>query len=279
MDETAQFAYLKPLPLYEKETPYHNFIDSTTNIVTNRPHPQSVVDIRGKTEDFTLGTHGFEFRVHPLPAVNWQDEGEIKEVYIGDLKALVHDLIPERIERCEMFDFRLRSVGALQKNVPRHPGLCGTYKMPPAMTSPLGVLEWLKREIGGDEANTIVNRHRVRVINIWRPLVEVVQDYPLAMCDSRTVKPSDLVHSAHVSSDYVRRNYLVKYSKDFRFYYLSKMTKSEICAFVVFDSLAVGKDHVRTPPHSAFRHTELPRSDTQPRESIEVRLLVLTPLG
>ncbi|KAK0732314.1 hypothetical protein B0H67DRAFT_597883 [Lasiosphaeris hirsuta] len=283
MDETARFAYLRPLPLYEEETPYHNFIDSRTNIVVERPQLQSVLDIRGKTKDFTLDTCGFEFRQHPLPAINWQNEDEIKEEYIGDLKSLVHDMFPERVERCEMFDFRLRSVGALQKNVPLHPGLCGTYKMPPAMTvhidqSPLGVLEWLKRETGEVEANTIVNKHRVRVLNIWRPLVDVVEDYPLAMCDPRTVRPSDLVHSAHVSSDYVRRNYLVKYSERFQFYYLSKMTKNEVCAFVVFDSQAVGKDFVRTPPHSAFRHTELPKSDTRPRESIEVRLLVLTPL-
>lgn len=65
------------------------------------------------------------------------------------------------------------------------------------------------------------------------------------MCDARTVKQSDLVSSAHVSDDYVRRNYLVKYSQDFQFYYLSRMTKEEVCAFIVFDSSGVGEDRIR----------------------------------
>lgn len=68
---------------------------------------------------------------------------------------------------------------------------------------------------------------------------------PLAMCDARTVKPSDLVSSAHISTDYVRRNFLVKNSQAYKYYYLSRMTKEEVCAFMVFDSAAVGGDQVR----------------------------------
>lgn len=64
------------------------------------------------------------------------------------------------------------------------------------------------------------------------------------MCDARTAKPSDLVSSVHVSADYPRRNYFVKYSEEFQFYYLSKMTKEEVCAFMVFDSKAVEEDRI-----------------------------------
>ncbi|KAI9740309.1 MAG: hypothetical protein M1834_004887 [Cirrosporium novae-zelandiae] len=241
MNENAQFFYLKALPLYELEKPYHNFTDGTSNIITEKPPLQSVLDIRGREKEFTLATHGFEYRRHALPAVNWRDEGDIKKTYLEDLKLFVPKLIPETVQRCEMFDFRLRSVAAFQSSTPMHPGLCGTYKMSPALSvhvdqSPVGILEWLKRELGQEETTEIVNNYRVRVINIWRPLVDVVEDVPLAMCDVRTVKPSDLVSSAHVSGDYVRRNYLVKYSQDFQFYYLSKMVKEEVCAFMVFDS-------------------------------------------
>ncbi|RYP76695.1 hypothetical protein DL771_001617 [Monosporascus sp. 5C6A] len=279
MDEESQFVYLKPLPCYEHEVPYHNFINGKTNVVVDRPPPQVVRDVRGQEKKFTLAANGFEFRQHTLPVVDWQKKSEIEEIYVKDVKNFVQKLVPEKVERCEMFDFRLDQ-------------------------SPLGVLEWLQREFGQEEATEMVNKYRVRVINIWRPLVDVVEDVPLVMCDAQTVKPSDLVHSAHVSDDYVRRNYLVKYNEDFRFYYLSKMTRNEICAFMVFDSSAVGEDSIRkavplcsqsiyissdltfcigvgTPPHAAFRHTKHWSSDTQStcRESIEVRLLVLSALS
>ncbi|RYP51128.1 hypothetical protein DL768_003475 [Monosporascus sp. mg162] len=282
MDEVAQFTYLKDLPLYEREVPYRNFIDGACNIILDQPPPQPVQDIRGREKEFTLATQGFEYREHALPAVvDWQDKGEIEEIYVEALKSFVQDLIPENVQRCEMFDFRLRSAEASRSDIPLHPDLSGTYKMPPAMTvhvdqSPLGVLEWLRRQFGQEETNQIVNKYRVRVINIWRPLVDVVEDLPLAMCDSRTVKPSDLVHSAHASADNVRRTYLVKYNKDFRFYYLSRMTKNEVCAFTVFDSAEFGGDSIRTPPHAAFHLSNPWSPDRRPRESIEVRLLVLS---
>ncbi|KAG0639753.1 hypothetical protein HOY80DRAFT_1015787 [Tuber brumale] len=296
MDESAQFFYLKSLPLYEIEKPYHDFTDGASNIKTEKRPLQSVLDIRGREREFTLALHGFEYRTRALPVVNWKDEEEIKRTYVEDLKVFVHELVPETVQRCEMFDFRLRSVEAIQSKIPIHPGLCGTYKLSPAQLvhvgefllmpakwggedqTPEGVLEWLKRELGQEETAEIVKNYRVRVINIWRPLVDVVTDNPLAMCDARTVKVADLVGSVHVSSDYTRRNYIVKYSPDFQFYYLSKMTKEEICAFMVFDSCGVGEERIRTPPHSAFWHSEKWRSDECSRESIEVRMLVLSAL-
>jgi hypothetical protein len=304
MDESAQFFYLKFLPLYEIEKPYHNFTDGASNITTEKRPLQPVLDIRGREREFTLAIHGFEYRTRALPVVNWKDEEEIKKTYVDDLKVFVHELVPETVQRCEMFDFRLRSVEAIQSKIPIHPGLCGTYKLSPALLvhigesllmsgkwggggwdymhvadqTPEGVLEWLKRELGREETAEIVKKYRVRVINIWRPLVDVVEDNPLAMCDARTVKASDLVSSVHVSSDYTRRNYIVKYSPDFKFYYLSKMMKEEVCAFMVFDSCGVGEERIRTPPHSAFWHSEKWRSDKYPRESIEVRMLVLSAL-
>jgi hypothetical protein len=110
MNEEAQFFYLKPLPLYELEKPYHNFIDGTSNITLEQPPLQSVLDIRGREKEFTLATHGFEYRRRALPAVNWGDEGDINKTYLEDLKMFVHELVPETVQRCEMFDFRVRLV-------------------------------------------------------------------------------------------------------------------------------------------------------------------------
>lgn len=69
--------------------------------------------------------------------------------------------------------------------------------------------------------------------------MDVVEDYPLTMCDCRTVDASDLVEIVQLNEDYPRRNYLVTYNEGMRFHYLSRMTKDEICSFIVFDSKAI----------------------------------------
>lgn len=75
--------------------------------------------------------------------------------------------------------------------------------------------------------------------SIWRPLVDVVEELPLTVCDARTVGSEDLLEVEFINADYVRRSYLVKYSEKFRFYYLNRMTKDEVVVFKVFDSADV----------------------------------------
>lgn len=108
MNETAQLYYLKSLPRYEFETPYHNFIDNTSNIITELVQSQPVLDIRGRENEFKLVPHGFEYRRRTLPVVNWNDKGDIQNIYVEDLKSFVSELVPETVQRCEMFDFRVR---------------------------------------------------------------------------------------------------------------------------------------------------------------------------
>lgn len=112
MDEEAQFAFLAALPRYEDEVPFHNFINGKTNIEVDR-RPQVVRDVRGQQDKFTLGTTGFQFCQHILPAVDWKSKSEIEDIYVEDLKNLVQQLVPEEVRRCEMFDFRVSRVHLL----------------------------------------------------------------------------------------------------------------------------------------------------------------------
>ncbi|KAF8544824.1 hypothetical protein BDD12DRAFT_800806 [Trichophaea hybrida] len=88
-----------------------------------------------------------------------------------------------------------------------------------------------------------------RIESVWRPIVEVVDQ---------------------------RRNFLAKYNENFRFYYLSNMTKDEVCVFKVFDSEDTKAHCV---PRASFWHRDFNSPDLPPRESIEVRLLVLSEHG
>ena len=73
-------------------------------------------------------------------------------------------------------------------------------------------------------------------VSTWRPLVDVVETSPFAVCDVRTMSPSDLLELEVISTNHVRRSFLAKYSEKFRFYYLSRMKREEVCVFKVFDS-------------------------------------------
>ncbi len=72
--------------------------------------------------------------------------------------------------------------------------------------------------------------------SVWRPLVDIVEDHPLALCDARTANVDDIIEVSFVDRGYIRPNFMAKYNKNFRFCYLGGMHSDEMCIFKVFDS-------------------------------------------
>ncbi|KAI1392899.1 uncharacterized protein F4822DRAFT_145843 [Hypoxylon trugodes] len=282
MDETTKLWYMQASPLYETERPYHIFEPlppecKPGNLSFELGPPQSIKDVRGHEREYTLQIHGFAFKSRILPNVNWNDETDISTKYIEDLRRALSEVpgLGSDIETCKILDWRIRKSGS--ENVLENPGADRMVKISPAYIvhidqSPAGVLHRIRKQFGA-EIEALIHGHRVQVINIWRPLVAVVEDLPLALCDARTVSQEDLVETEFINTDDIRRSYMVKYSDSFQFHYLSRMTKDEICIFKVFDSADVETKWV---PHAAFNHA-VPSPDYAPRESIEVRFLVFSP--
>ena len=72
--------------------------------------------------------------------------------------------------------------------------------------------------------------------SLWRPVNGPVENFPLAMCDGRTVSPT-----ARVQSDRIRRKYtggttFVLQESEQRWYYLSHQKNNEVTIFKNFDS-------------------------------------------
>ena len=118
---------------------------------------------------------------------------------------------------------------------------------------------------------------RVVSLNFWRGLSSVVDDYPLAVCDGRTVKETDLFET-HVygygASNYSWHEvgietYSVKFSRDQRWYFYPRMSPDEVLVIKSYDSLGVIG---RTCPHCAFANPDALVS-SPPRRSIELRVL------
>ena len=129
-----------------------------------------------------------------------------------------------------------------------------------------------------------------QIINLWRPISHPAFDWPLALCDYRSIDPvNDLVPTILRYPDRDGETLGVKYNPNHRWKYLKGMDPEE---FVLikwyvptglkdctaadgnssFDSKDDGKTAILTP-HTAFDDTTKPEGAPL-RESIELRLLV-----
>ncbi|KAI4233711.1 MAG: hypothetical protein LQ349_004235 [Xanthoria aureola] len=73
--------------------------------------------------------------------------------------------------------------------------------------------------------------------SIWKPLRGPVRDWPLALCDARTIDPArDLVTGDVVYQDHAEENYQVCYNPRQRWLYLSDQMPHEMLVFRTADS-------------------------------------------
>lgn len=63
-----------------------------------------------------------------------------------------------------------------------------------------------------------------------------MEDWPLAVCDGRTVKKSSLIEADVVRRDYISSNMFLKYDEDHKWHYLDKQQANEILIFKQFDT-------------------------------------------
>ena len=77
-----------------------------------------------------------------------------------------------------------------------------------------------------------------------------MEQWPLGVCDSRTVTLGDMDELHYVTEAFTRRSYLAKWSDAYRFHYLSRMTPDEAVVFKIFDSAY----HVPGQKHVAGSH-------------------------
>jgi hypothetical protein len=60
--------------------------------------------------------------------------------------------------------------------------------------------------------------YRFRIVNTWRSLLPVLEDRPLALCDSRSVVPEDLVAADRIVPDRVGEVYYLTYNLNHKWY-------------------------------------------------------------
>jgi hypothetical protein len=114
--------------------------------------------------------------------------------------------------------------------------------------------------------------NRVAAIQTWRPLSEPPHDFPLALTDSRTVKPGRyvLMHNVTDQQGAYTETRMGLRDEDHAWYYFSNMRRDELVVFKGFDGAAPDTFCVF---HAAFDDTAA-HPDANARSSVEMRFLV-----
>jgi hypothetical protein len=272
-------------------------------------HTVPIENVRGKEHNYTLDTAGFQFVKKPAKHTQFVDEDDIRAQYYPESVALLKGVTGA--SRVVLFDhsqchliIRVCVVLTFHKAVRRHmPGASETdeSKRQPVTQvhvdqTPGSATARVYRHLPSSEAESLVKK-RFQIINIWRPIAHPSIDYPLALCDFRSVDPErDLVPVALIYPDREGETFGVRYNEAQRWKYQREMgvdeavlikwqvSVSSLCqsdsswecvthVFICSYDSSKDKDVAVFTPHTGFRDPSAPR-DAPLRESVEVRALV-----
>lgn len=273
--ETLQTSvyFLKRNNLYNEEKPYSLRFTPPENFprsnITLEKHDVTIRNIRP-----TLKTLSFEkdgLTIMNLESRMSYDDFDNEEKLINIYLREVADSLCAFLGavHVQIFEHTVRKRHSI---FPVSTGEPYKYNQPTSMAHVDTTPEWARdmvQKLNRDQADEIL-KYRVQCVNVWKPLKGPVQDWPLAMCDPRSIKPeTDLEPCDLVYPDYVVENRQLYHSPRHEWMYLADQQPSEAWVFLQSDTTA----DVKSVPHTAFPNP-LAGEDAVPRESIEVRALV-----
>jgi hypothetical protein len=125
------------------------------------------------------------------------------------------------------------------------------------------------RDLMGDEAEELL-KGRFAIVQCWRPIRLPVESWPLAICDSQTLDPKNMVVTERRYQDRIGQTMAITWDPNHRWYWFPHMRRDEALVFKVFDSMTDGRS--RWTAHTAFDDPTSP-PNARFRESIEIRTL------
>lgn len=218
--------------------------------------------VRNKLE---LETHGFKFLDHLTAVKNFQNESELKATYYPEIENLIQ--IHTGAKKVMMFDHTIR-VGEinLRKEKRARAPVNSVHNDYTEASGPRRV-----RDLLGEEEAEAALKRQFAIIQVWRPIIDVVKRDPLAICDGRSLPKEGFIVVQRKYAHRTGETYHITYNPEHQWYYFPEMKKTEVILFKVFDSDL--KKTVRYTAHSAFKDPTS-SSDAPPRQSIEARALV-----
>ncbi|KFY21897.1 hypothetical protein V493_07014 [Pseudogymnoascus sp. VKM F-4281 (FW-2241)] len=233
---TTPLKFLAPSPRWLTEKPFCLSIplpegQPRSNTITCTMPNSTVGNVRGIESLFQLDKSGFEFSsLPPLPQnLDFDDHVAFEAGYLQDMANFLKKKLNADARRCS-----IPPLEGLNKSEVRLPGTVAHIDQ-----TPMAALGRAKLHLGENCEKYL--KGRMQLINIWRPLINIIEESPLAFCDSRTVSSADLVAADLVYPHHVGEKYDVLWSEDQRWYYLDKMRSDECVLIKMFDSQMDGR--------------------------------------
>ena len=232
-------------------------------------HSVAIHDLRPFAGALSLDREGFELLRHETAVSDLYDDGQVETVYYREIEDLLRAVTGA--SRVVVFDATRRSDGGAGAR--NRDGLRGPASRVHVDYTEKSGPQRVKDLLGEAEAARLAaSGARIVQINVWRPIRGPVERSPLALADASSVGPQDLIATDQVFPDRIGEIYLLAHNPQQRWYYAPHMTPDEVLLIKGYDSLTDGR--ARFTPHGAFDLPHTP-ADAPPRESIEVRTLVV----
>jgi hypothetical protein len=223
--------------------------------------PMEVAD--GRRAGLSFEDNGFVLVPHATRMKNFFDPEELKSVYYREVEDLVARISGAR--RVVVFDHTLRSGSEDEREA--------KLIREPVLSAHNDYTEWSGpqrvREVMGGEAEALLAR-RFAIVQAWRAIADPIRSNPLALVDSRSVAPEDLLVAERRYPHRVGQTYRLRHNPRHRWFYFPEMRREEAIVFKVYDSEKDGR--ARFTPHTSFDDPSTP-AGAPPRQSIEVRTL------
>lgn len=254
-------------PIYHASSAGRNAaheIDQPMNIVSVEVNDARVRNEVETEAEYGIHPSGFNLFRFSTQVDNFLEQSQIESIYEAEIDDFLKSITG--CYRVHIFDHTVRASDPELREAKqiREPA----FLVHNDYTARSGFV-CLQESLGAD-ADALA-QGRFQIVNVWRPLVDPVEDYPLALCDARSLKKSDLVDTERRAPNHSGEIQLAVHSPDQRWYYYSEMRPDEVLLFKTFDSIAGGTNPCSI--HSAIRLPDAP-ADAKPRESIETRAFV-----
>ncbi len=233
------------------------------------PHDVTIYDGWHLAKEFSIDKQGFSLHDFKTGFERWESEEAVTKSFYPEVVDFLKKTVGAK--RVLVFDHTIRTKLNEAKKLTQE---ANTSQRAPVMlvhcdyTAESGPLR--VRQLLGDEAEDLLSR-RVAFINVWKPIRNVVEERPLAMCDVTSSPPEDFFKLHLRYRERNGENYVMSYSPKHKWWYFPKMTPEQLILLKTYDSEIDGR--ARFVGHSAFEDPTSP-PNAPIRESIEIRTIV-----
>lgn len=249
--------------------------DERSTMITTPGREVWIENLRGRPT--SLDVEGFELIRHVSAVADWhriEEDPSTDQLYIDEMTALLRQITGAGM-------VIMQGGGKKRYGPVATDRLAGLTNALPALyphgdTTDASALDLSRMILEHLPGVDLAQYSRWAHYNMWRPITPAPQDYPLALCDARTITPADrepvVAHTeTRTTGTMVFETTGYLHNPDHRWCYFRDMSPDEVLVFITHDSDAARPHQVA---HSAFRDPGCP-PDTPTRGSVEMRALAL----